>query len=33
MHFILKYAVLDNLVIGLDHTGDQSAYGLGIEYA
>ena len=33
MHFILKYAVLDNLVIGVDHTRDQSAYGLGIEYA
>ena len=33
MHFVLKYAVLDNLVIGVDHTRDQSAYGFGIEYA
>lgn len=33
MHFLLKYAVMDNLVIGVDHTRDQSGYGLGIEYA
>jgi len=33
MHFSLKYAVIDNLVIGVDHTRDQSAYGFGIEYA
>ena len=33
MHFLLKYAVMDNLVIGVDHTRNQSAYGLGIEYA
>ena len=33
MHFTFKYAVLDNLVIGVDHTRDQSAYGIGVEYA
>ena len=33
MHFTFKYAILDNLVIGVDHTRDQSAYGFGIEYA
>jgi len=33
MHFLLKYAVIDNLVIGLDHTRSQSGYGIGIEYA
>ena len=33
MQISLKYAVLDNLVIGVDHTRDQSAYGFGIEYA
>lgn len=33
MHFMLKYAVMDNLLIGIDHTRDQSGHGLGIEYA
>lgn len=33
MHFILKYAIWDNLLIGVDHTKNESAYGLGIEYA
>jgi len=33
MHFLLKYAIMDNLVIGVDHTRDQSGYGVGIEYA
>lgn len=33
MYFSLKYAVMDNLLIGVDHTRDQSGYGLGIEYA
>lgn len=33
MHFILKYAVLDNLLIGVDHTRDQSAYSVSVEYA
>ena len=33
MHFILKYAFLDNLVLGVDHTRDESAYGVGLEYS
>ncbi len=33
MHFILKYALLDNLVLGVDHTRDESAYGAGVEYS
>jgi len=33
MYFSLKYAVMDNLLIGIDHIRDQSGYGLGIEYA
>ena len=33
MHFILKYALLDNLVLGVDHTRDESAYGVGLEYS
>jgi len=33
MHFILKYALMDNLLIGVDHTRDQSGYGIGLEYA
>jgi len=33
MYLSLKYAVLDNLVIGVDHTKDQSAYGFSVEYA
>ena len=33
MHFILKFALLDNLVIGVDHTREDSAYGVGVEYA
>lgn len=33
MHFLLKYAIMDNLLIGVDHTRTQSGYGLGIEYA
>jgi hypothetical protein len=33
MHFLLKYAVMDNLALSVDHTRSQSAYGVGIEYA
>lgn len=33
MHFILKYALMDNLLVGIDHTRDQSGYGIGLEYA
>lgn len=33
MHLTLKYALLDNLVIGVDHTKDESAYGIGLEYS
>jgi len=33
MHIGLKYALMDNLVLGVDHTRDESAYGLGLEYA
>jgi len=33
MHFMLKYALLDNLVLGVDHTRTQSAYGIGLEYS
>lgn len=33
MQFLLKYAIMDNLLIGVDHTRIQSAYGIGIEYA
>ncbi len=32
MHFILKYALMDNLLVSVDHTRDQSGYGVGIEY-
>jgi len=33
MYLVLKYALLDNLVLGVDHTRDQSAYGVGLEYS
>ena len=33
MHFILKYALLDKLLLSVDHTRDQSGYGVGLEYA
>jgi len=33
MNLSLKYAVMDNLLIGVDHTKDENAYGVGIEYA
>lgn len=33
MHFILKYALADNLLVGVDHTRDENGYGVGIEYA
>ena len=33
MYFSLKYATFDNLLIDIDHTRNQSAYGIGIEYA
>ena len=33
MHLSLKYALADNLVVGVDHTRDESAYGIGVEYA
>ena len=31
MHFLLKYAVIDNLLIGVDHTRSQNEYGLLIQ--
>ena len=33
MNFLLKYALADNLLVGVDHTRDENAYGIGIEYA
>lgn len=33
MYFDLKYAAADNLLISVDHTKEQSGYGLGIEYS
>lgn len=33
MYFALKYALFDNLVLGVDHTRDESAYGIGLEYS
>jgi hypothetical protein len=33
MYLSLKYAIADNLLIGVDHTRDESAYGIGLEYA
>ena len=33
MHFVLKYALADNLLLGVDHTRDENAYGIGVEYA
>ena len=33
MHFSLKYAAIDNLLLGVEHTRDQSAYGFNIEYS
>lgn len=33
MHFLLKYAIFDNMLVSVDHTNEQSAYGFGIEYA
>ena len=33
MHFILKYALIDNLLIRVDHTRDKNTYGIGMEYA
>jgi len=33
MYFALKYAFLDNLVLGVDHTRDENAYGVGLEYS
>lgn len=33
MYFALKYSLFDNLVLGVDHTRDQSAYGVGLEYS
>ena len=33
MHFALKYALVDNLVLGVDHTRDENAYGIGLEYS
>jgi len=33
MYFTLKYALFDNLVLGVDHTRDESAYGIGLEYS
>lgn len=33
MYFALKYAFFDNLVLGVDHTRDENAYGVGLEYS
>lgn len=33
MYFALKYSLFDNLVLGVDHTRDKSAYGVGLEYS
>lgn len=33
IYFSLKYAFLDNLVLGVDHTRDENGYGIGLEYA
>jgi len=33
MYFSLKYALMDNLLIGVEHTRDQSAYAFNLEYA
>jgi len=33
MYLSLKYAIKDNLVLGVDHTRHQSAYGIGLEYS
>jgi len=33
MYIALKYALLDNLVLGVDHTKERSVYGAGLEYA
>jgi len=33
MNLSLKYALMDKLLIGVDHTKDENAYGVGIEYA
>jgi hypothetical protein len=33
MYLTLKYALMDNLVVGVDHTKEQSGYGVGLEYS
>ena len=33
MHLSLKYAIADNLVLGVEHTRTENAYGVGLEYA
>lgn len=33
MYLSLKFALLDNLVVGVDHTKDKSVYGVGLEYS
>ena len=33
MYLALKYAVSDNLLLGVDHTRAENAYGIGLEYA
>ncbi|HIM94285.1 MAG TPA: hypothetical protein EYM49_04505 [Campylobacterales bacterium] len=33
MYLALKYAVADNLLVGVDHTRAENAYGIGLEYA
>ena len=33
MYLALKYAVADNLLVGVDHTRAENAYGIGVEYA
>ena len=33
MNFVLKYALADNLLVGIDHSRAENAYGIGMEYA
>lgn len=33
MHFVLKYALADNFLVGIDHSRAENAYGIGMEYA
>lgn len=33
MYLTLKYALLDNLLVSVDHTKEKSTYGVGLEYS